>query len=138
MYESPINIIFQNIEWQIDKQAEQTEQTILDAIRKCAVDVNKDELIKALNYDRNQYNKGYVDGVRDVLNKIRNEIDQLSSYVAKFTDSSFAIHIDKENVLHIIDKYLAEIRPQEGEHIAETYLRPIVYNVTYEDEEGEE
>ena len=27
-------------------------------------DIDKDELIKALNYDRDQYNKGYVDGIK--------------------------------------------------------------------------
>ena len=42
------------------------------------------------------------------LDKIRVEIGQLPSYVAKFAGGSFAIHIDKEKVLQIIDKHLSE------------------------------
>lgn len=43
-----------------------------------------------------------------VLDKIRAEINQLPSYVAKFAGGAFAIHIDKEKVLQIIDKYKTE------------------------------
>lgn len=42
-----------------------------------------------------------------VLDKLRAEIDGLPCY--------FAIHIDKEKVLAIIDKYRAEIESQESE-----------------------
>lgn len=42
------------------------------------------------------------------LDDVRAEIGQLPSYVAKFAGGDFAIHIDKEKVLQIIDKYLAE------------------------------
>ena len=40
----------------------------------------------------------------DTLDKIRAEIEELSSYVARFNGGDFAIHIDKEKVLEIIDK----------------------------------
>ena len=43
-----------------------------------------------------------------VLDKIRAEINELPSYVARFNGGDFAIHIDKEKVLKIIDKYKAE------------------------------
>lgn len=49
------------------------------------------------------------------IDKARVEICQLHSYVAKFAGGSFAIHIDKEKVLQIIDKYQAESEPQESE-----------------------
>ena len=51
MYESPVNLIFQDIERQI---VQKQEQTIINGIRGCGVAVNKEELIKAINYDRNQ------------------------------------------------------------------------------------
>ena len=41
----------------------------------------------------------------EVLDKIRAEIEELSSYVARFNGGDFAIHIDKEKVIEIIDKY---------------------------------
>lgn len=49
------------------------------------------------------------------LDNIRAKINYLPSYVAKFAGGSFAIHIDKEKVLHIIDKYTAESKQQESE-----------------------
>lgn len=43
-----------------------------------------------------------------ILDKIRAEIEELPSYVARFNGGDFAIHIDKEKVLKIIDKYRGE------------------------------
>lgn len=43
----------------------QIEKDILMAVRGCHIDVDRDELIKALNYDRHQYDKGYADGKAD-------------------------------------------------------------------------
>lgn len=40
----------------------QEDSAILNAVVKCGVDVDKEELIKALNYDRGQYDKGFEDG----------------------------------------------------------------------------
>lgn len=68
--------------------------------------------IKSMTKEQN-YMRGYEDGKSDVLDKISTEIGQLPSYVAKFAGGDFAIHIDKEKVLQIIDKYKAEVDPQE-------------------------
>lgn len=38
---------------------------IIKAVQNVGVDVSKDELIKALQYDRGQYQKGYEDGKED-------------------------------------------------------------------------
>ena len=43
-----------------------------------------------------------------ILDKIRAEIEELPCYVAKFNGGDFAIHIDKEKVFDIIDKYRGE------------------------------
>lgn len=51
-YEAPIKIIMQEI------QAQQENQ-VYQAIQNIGVDVDKEELLKALSYDRNQYEKGY-------------------------------------------------------------------------------
>lgn len=61
MYESPINLFVSDIATQVDKQI---EATIVTAVQKVGIDVDKDELIKALAYDRNQYEKGYRDGCK--------------------------------------------------------------------------
>lgn len=43
-----------------------------------------------------------------ILDKVRAKINELSSYAARFNGGDFAIHIDKEKVLEIIDKYRSE------------------------------
>lgn len=62
MYESPITIT----ERLVNKAREQMENDIMNNVltvtTEYGINVNKDELIKALQYDRNQYNKGYADG----------------------------------------------------------------------------
>lgn len=61
MWESPVNI-FEIHEPIIEEINKQTEETVFKAIHRVGVDVNKEELIKAMQYDRNQYEKGYKDG----------------------------------------------------------------------------
>lgn len=60
MYESPIDKIFGEIQNQIIKQ---DEENVMYAVNQAiGYSVDKQELIKALMYDRDQYNKGYTDG----------------------------------------------------------------------------
>lgn len=60
MWESPINI-YHTIS---DMVTEEIDGNIIVEVKKqLGVDINKDELIKAINYDRNQYEKGYQDGL---------------------------------------------------------------------------
>lgn len=58
MYDSPINIIYNKVE-------ESFENEILKAVQKAGITVDKEELIKALQYDRDQYIKGYEDGISE-------------------------------------------------------------------------
>lgn len=58
MYESPINVICGEMQMRL-------EDEILEAVKNVEVYVDKDELVKALSYDRNQYSKGYNDAVEE-------------------------------------------------------------------------
>ena len=58
MYKSPINIIIDEMHI---KFAESIEQKIFQAIQDIEIHIDKDGLIKALKYDRDQYEKGYAD-----------------------------------------------------------------------------
>lgn len=53
-YESPVTKIWSDLQTQY-------EDGVLKAVQKCGFDVDKEELIKALMYDRNQYERGYKD-----------------------------------------------------------------------------
>lgn len=59
MYESPITTYIDEI---INQQMVERENAITVKVSETiGVDVNREELIKALNYDRDQYEKGYAD-----------------------------------------------------------------------------
>lgn len=63
MYESPIEMIMEDIQTQIVKQQ---ENDIYQAVQKYGIVVDKEELIKALRYDREQYTKGYKDALEEI------------------------------------------------------------------------
>lgn len=105
MYESPINLVAQDIEIQM---VQKEEQMILEAIRKCDVVVDKEELIKAIEYDRNQYSKGYKDGINDIFDKIRTEIEDQKKERCFDDDDMFVYRTGLDDALYIIDKYKEE------------------------------
>ena len=63
-YESPINI-YQDLANEI---TEMHENTLYMKVREI-VEVDKDELIRALAYDRDQYNKGFNEGYDSGYNR---------------------------------------------------------------------
>lgn len=110
MYESPITKYMGDIETQIEKQIQEqeTEQITLTVSRAIGYDVDKTELLKALQYDREQYTKGYRDGKSDMLDKVkqaREEIVELDFDFGDFYDHTESI---RDMILPIIDKLIAE------------------------------
>lgn len=62
MYQSPIELITEEFTNKIAREVgEDFDNKLYLAIRH-VVNVNKDELLKALAYDRKQYDNGYLDG----------------------------------------------------------------------------
>ena len=57
-WESPIEII-------VNEMAFKWMEGTMKAIQEVGIKVDREELIKALQYDRNQYVKGYEDGIND-------------------------------------------------------------------------
>ena len=64
-YISPIEMIVGQIQTEMDNQ-------VMRAVQNVGVTVDKDELVKALNYDRQQYDKGYGDGYREAQKTLFN------------------------------------------------------------------
>ena len=56
MYKSPVELITSQMNAQI-------EDHVFNVIQEVAVNIDKEELIKALEYDREQYKQGYADGL---------------------------------------------------------------------------
>ena len=60
MYQGPIRLIYREAQQQI-------ENSVLTAVQKIGVDVDKDELLRALAYDRWQYEKGRADALESIV-----------------------------------------------------------------------
>lgn len=93
-YESPIRMIVSEIETKM-------ENDTLMAIQRYGIDVDKEELIKALNYDRGQYEKGYADRGNKIVPVTleMNEghaIRQINAYLDKATQTIYANSITVE------------------------------------------
>ena len=69
-YKSPINIIR-------EKMITEFDNDVLKAVINVGVKVNKDELIKALEYDRNQYLQGYEEAKEIYEKALDNACEQL-------------------------------------------------------------
>lgn len=85
-YVSPITVELRQIQRQLDN-------LILNEIRKYDVKVDKEELVKALKYDRNQYEKGYAQGRQETAEKILTTIYRRLRY-ATF-QQTFALEVVK-------------------------------------------
>lgn len=65
MYESPIKIITGQIKTNY-------EDAIYRAVQNVGINVDREELLKALEYDRGQYEEGFKEGEKYVLRHLRN------------------------------------------------------------------
>ena len=65
MYESPIKIITGKMQTQIDGD-------IYRAVQNVVINVDREELLKALEYDRRQYEEGFKEGEKYVLLHLKN------------------------------------------------------------------
>lgn len=59
-YQSPIDLIISDMNYRIDGE-------IFKAVQNVGVNVDRDELTKALRYDRDQYRKGYNDRDAEIV-----------------------------------------------------------------------
>ena len=64
MYESPINAIQKTISQQMRQEE---DKWIYEIEQQVGFHIDKQELIKALNYDRNSYHKGWSDACEKFL-----------------------------------------------------------------------
>lgn len=47
------------------------DDAVLKAVGKCDIYVDKEELLKALQYDRGQYEQGHADGYKKALDDVK-------------------------------------------------------------------
>lgn len=86
-YKSPITIIQERINMDF-------ENGIFEAVQKVNIDVDKEELIKALQYDRNQYDKGYADGKKETAREILKGLEERKERVKAFYGVAESVGVD--------------------------------------------
>ena len=64
MYKSPIELLITEVTNQI---VTEQDEAIFKSVLNYVPNVDRTELIRALQYDRNQYEKGYADGKADAM-----------------------------------------------------------------------
>lgn len=70
MYESPINQILGEMRMEMEGEC-------MKVVQQCGFDVNKEELTKALAYDRKQYEKGFVDAIDELRQRFVAEYNEM-------------------------------------------------------------
>lgn len=85
-YEPPIDITVTMHELYNSLESTRADQIVMHLKENYAINVNKEELTKALLYDRNQYDKGFEDGKNSVVRCRRytaGELQQASQKACK-------------------------------------------------------
>lgn len=77
LYKAPIQIVQE----QMSSIESQLQNETLKVIHKYGIYVDKDELIKALKYDRQQYNKGFEDGVYKCKQQLLEMLRETDCYI---------------------------------------------------------
>ena len=77
MYESPINIMLTQLRAKQEDEAFRITQSVAQGM---GINIDKEELIKALQFDRGQYEKGYKDGVKALAERFRALLSEYSAY----------------------------------------------------------
>lgn len=101
-YESPIEIITSQMRISIE-QAISGE--VVKAVQKVGINVDKAELLRALAYDRGQYDKGYADG--KAARHEKSEPIRMHYKEDKYRDV-YLCPTCKDNGLNYEQKYCAE------------------------------
>ena len=112
LYESPIEKIVGQIQTQMVKNDE--DNIMVQVQQAVGYKVDKEELLKALQYDRGQYEKGYADAL-SVIEDIKAEISHIAT--SEQIDEHTALVRTGEQIktlaLKIIDKHISG----EGGHM---------------------
>ena len=75
MYKSPVELVMGEMRMKLNG-------TITQAIQDVDINVDKEELERALQYDRGQYDKGYSDGYKDAVKEFVKRLKEvICSYV---------------------------------------------------------
>lgn len=93
MWESPINVMEIQDSF-FSEIKEKTEEMVFTEIKRIGIEVDKEELIKALQYDRQQYEKGYSDGYVKAIDEFA---ERMSLEISESIIWGMLVNSDKDN-----------------------------------------
>lgn len=99
MYQSPIEIVYGQVEMEF-------ENNVMQAVQKYGINVNKDDLISALMYDRHQYEKGYQDCKEEYKHSLT--FDEIKDIVLAVESQEPEIQFIKGLILGSVVKKISE------------------------------
>lgn len=82
-YISPLELTIRRIS---EELIEKQEGQVLQAIYEQGITVNKEELIKALAYDRHQYEQGFRDGQKSMKEALKKAIKENCENACPYND----------------------------------------------------
>lgn len=91
-WQSPIHMIQEEIAQTV---ANDFDNQVYQATMRVGIKVDKDELVKALEYDRNQYQKGYMDGFFNAEKELTNI--SIKSFIDELTDELYDLVTNAED-----------------------------------------
>lgn len=104
-YESPIQAFIGQMRIEHERTL---ESETIKAVRAIDITVDKEELIKALQHDRDQYEKGYINGYNakasDVAEEIFAEIEGIMAYFPIYGHANTAI-LNENDFAELKKKY---------------------------------
>ena len=100
MYTSPIDVIYGEMQMQVEGE-------IYKAVQKVDVNVDKEELLKALQYDREQYERGHKDGYAKAITEFAEQLKTILDIKFSFGTSN------KFKLFNSIDEIAEEMRCAE-------------------------
>lgn len=104
MYNSPIEMIIGNMQMQ-------QEGEIIRAVQEIGVNVDKDELLKALQYDRGQYEKGYKDGIKEFAKELMYNLD---GDIEAYANAGHGLNIYEWLISYLVSKGAIEAEGKNG------------------------
>ena len=133
MYESPLHAITKRT---VKEISQRFDDMVLQEVINVGVHVDREELIKSLEYDRDQYNNGYEDGLVDGKPKWISVEDRLpekgDSYLVVVKEkypheAKWNVHVDvASNYGHYIDDYWDTFNDwDEGQEVHITHWMPL-------------
>jgi hypothetical protein len=104
MYESPIKII-EDINRDV---TDAFEDHVYKCVLRYGIDVDREELIQALNYDRQMYEKGYADGYKAGLESAEiircRDCEYYHPYYCEKWSKFGTIHTPEDGYCHMAER----------------------------------